>query len=87
MWWSNGRPDLDFSFVVEHADPLVCYADAGKDMILNIYPNPTNGALYIGTPVQGQPVKLFDMIGRRLLSATASDSSVTLDLSPLPQGI
>lgn len=51
-----------------------------------VYPNPTTGILYVSLP-QPSEVRLYDMMGRQLMSVQAAEGSATLDLRALPQGI
>lgn len=80
----SGRP---FTYMPYSAPHPVGIAEAENESVLNIYPNPTSGILSIVTSVQGQLVELYDMTGRRQMSVTATDGSVTLNLSSLPRGI
>lgn len=53
---------------------------------LSVWPNPTSGRLTVALP-QGGEVQLYDMVGRKLLSARTADGVLTLDLQELPQGV
>ncbi|MBR4738572.1 MAG: T9SS type A sorting domain-containing protein, partial [Bacteroidales bacterium] len=53
---------------------------------LMVYPNPTTGMLTVALPVAAD-VRLYDMMGRCVMTVPASTPKVTLDLGNLPQGI
>ena len=57
---------------------------------LKIYPNPTSGQLTISSSFAAiQKIKVFNVLGETLLSSTTNgmNHSITLDLSPLANGI
>jgi hypothetical protein len=63
---------------------------AGQSSKISIYPNPTQGALYIGSEGDGFEgrITLYDPMGREVLSRAASGFETTrLDLSPLVNGV
>jgi photosystem II stability/assembly factor-like uncharacterized protein len=69
----------------------------GTDQVLNeeskqatVYPNPTNGLLQIDLPQYTGSISLisvYDLQGRQVQQETGNTSSLTLDLSALPDGM
>lgn len=53
---------------------------------LTIYPNPTIGMITVDGLMDGT-VSIFDMTGRCMMQRNASSSTISLDLTHLPQGI
>jgi hypothetical protein len=57
---------------------------------LQVFPNPVNYELRIVIPSEtrnlGDIVELFDINGRRVYSARANDSEITIDMSPFQSG-
>lgn len=76
----SGRPFL-------YQPSTVGIADIADSQSLLVYPNPTTGLLNVVlNDGESGEVKLFDMMGRTLLSQHVEGSAV-LDLHTLPQGV
>jgi hypothetical protein len=60
--------------------------DASSSSIHAIYPNPTNGVVYVATE-EGAEVSLLDISGRVITKAVANSSEVSFDMSNLAQGV
>lgn len=78
------------SIIGYHLDVVIGVESPGPNP-LNIYPNPTDGMLYLdfGPRDPGTVrVELFDLLGRKVLEATYDQSVAvkTIDLSHLPGG-
>ena len=58
--------------------------DSNNDQEMAIYPNPTNGVLYVKSGSSVQKIELIDISGNTLISETSSNS---IDLSNLPVGV
>ena len=58
------------------------------DIEVSVYPNPTNGIVYIELSISDNiDLKIFDATGRELLVDTFSDSYLQLDLSTYADGL
>lgn len=65
-------------------DPSVGIETVEKD--IQIYPNPTNGMVYLqGITASSTPIQLFDTSGRLVLSTTINNNAI--DLSLLSKGV
>lgn len=64
---------------------IVSTQDNADKFALNIYPNPTNGILYINAS-QPSDMEIFDISGRRVFKATTKDNAA-VDLSNLNAGV
>lgn len=53
---------------------------------MKIYPNPTNGMVTVVTEGNAQ-LQLMDMYGRTVMTGKSVGGRLTLDLTPLPQGV
>jgi hypothetical protein len=60
--------------------------DASSSSIHAIYPNPTNGVVYVATE-EGAEVSLLDISGRVITKAVANSPEVSFDMSNLAQGV
>src|SRR5690606_25895867 len=52
-----------------------------QKMKIKLYPNPTNGLLYIETSQEIQSYEVYNLIGQRLLSGNVNDNINLKDLS------
>lgn len=57
-----------------------------SDFDFTLYPNPTQGFVYVEAP-QGTALELYDVRGGKLLNATVEGSAHTLDLSDFAKGV
>jgi hypothetical protein len=75
------RMDID-----EQVNKSVSFTAASEG--INIYPNPTNGAVYVSLPYSetGHEVSLFDINGR-MIDSQLSNSELQMDLSGYPNGV
>jgi hypothetical protein len=55
-----------------------------SEAVVKLYPNPTNGALYVRTAEKAQ-VEVFDLFGRKYVSQTVA-TEATLNVSDCPAG-
>ena len=79
----SGNYTNALTFNVEAKDGLI----EGKAAEFRAYPNPTTGKLRIILPVASGEVTVTDAFGRTLLSVTASEKELELDLGGFSQGI
>ena len=77
----NGRVDIG---CYEH-DPYVPITQPSETASIQIYPNPANNSICIEN-ANGN-VDILDIMGRPLISATATEDRTILDISNLPNGI
>jgi hypothetical protein len=58
-------------------------------MAVHLYPNPASGSINItaGLPGEWKTVTLFSMTGQIVAEVSSTDEHITVDLSPLPEGI
>lgn len=61
--------------------------EQGKTEKLNVYPNPSDGLVYVSAEQPLQKLRVLDITGKQLMLRTASGNSQQLDLSALPAGI
>jgi hypothetical protein len=56
---------------------------------LSLYPNPANTLVTVQTGINalGTTYKLYDVLGRTMLSGTITTDNTILDISTLPSGI
>ncbi|MGH2664970.1 thiol protease/hemagglutinin PrtT [Flavobacterium sp.] len=55
---------------------------------IKVYPNPTNGMLNVEYPISVKELKLYDIVGKLLLTKTVSkERHALLDLTAIPSGI
>lgn len=62
---------------------------SGKDYVVNIFPNPSNGKFMIEGPEEftGEPFSIYDYTGRLLKKGKLSAPKTLIDLESYPQGI
>ena len=78
----SGRPFVHMPYSAPHPVGI----DEVAQSRLTVYPNPTTGMLTVALPVAAD-VRLYDMMGRCVMTVPAATPNVTLDLGNLPQGI
>ena len=54
---------------------------------IKVYPNPTNGEFTIAGIEQGMIIEMYDFIGRKISTLTASELTMQLNISGQPNGI
>jgi hypothetical protein len=58
---------------------------------LTVYPNPTNGVLFVETQnfasLQNQTYRITNVMGQTLLTGKITDENQQIDVSSLPQGM
>ncbi|MFO7722696.1 MAG: T9SS type A sorting domain-containing protein, partial [Bacteroidales bacterium] len=69
--------------------PSTGLAEEENVMVVHLYPNPASGSVQItaGVPGEWKTVTLFNTTGQVVAEVSSSDESITVDLSPLPEGI
>jgi hypothetical protein len=79
----DGRIVRQLTFLPEF--PSDVQSEINSAVLLRVYPNPAGNELQI---FGGQPgtVRLFDMLGRQVLTQVSNSSEATLDIARLPQG-
>lgn len=84
MWKKSaiGSPNIDTSQIIT----LVSIQDV-KNKEINIFPNPTNGTLFINTKIEGMSkVTVVDIMGKCLLNTTFN-KAIELDLNDYVRGV
>ena len=95
-YWSEG--ELVFKYGDEDCDAI--YSDVHgveEDGLstgsgaLTVYPNPTNGVLFVetrhGTSLPDQTYHITNLMGQTVLSGNINADNQQIDVSPLPQGM
>ena len=62
-------------------------SDPGKNMQVNIYPNPGNGTFNLEVSEQASRVEVFSITGQLVYSQVISDQRFSIDLSDLNKGV
>jgi len=83
----NGNTD---AFIQKMNFSLVGLVDTDEENYFSVYPNPTNQIVTISLPSvknQSSEVKVFDAIGKEILSTRVAGGNSTIDVSKLDKGI
>ena len=96
-YWING--DLVFTMNRDDCDAIYINLHIGIEEngpstgsgTLTVYPNPTNGVLFVqtlrATSLQAQTYHITDLMGQTLMSGTITAENQQIDVSNLPQGM
>ncbi len=83
----NGNTD---AFIQKMNFSLVGLVDTDEENYFSVYPNPANQIVTINLPSvknQSSEVKVFDAIGKEILSTRVAGGNSTIDVSKLDKGI
>ena len=96
-YWING--DLVFTMNRDDCDAIYINLHIGIEEngpstgsgTLTVYPNPTNGVLFVqtlrATSLQAQTYHITDLMGQTLMSGTIAAENQQIDVSNLPEGM
>ncbi len=76
---------VDYDGQHEIYGPVVVRKSTSK--AVRVYPNPTNGELFLENVSTDMNIRLYDRTGRTVISKRAGENLVKLDVSDLPQGM
>ena len=82
--FNDGNGSLSGHVRVFQLTPYISAVNSVGDLRFEIFPNPTNGHVYL-TGLRAETIKVFDGIGRLILQQNAEEQRI--DLSNFPQGI
>ena len=76
---------------IEEDDPSTPSTGSGTAGSLMVYPNPTNGILFVqklrATSLHDQTYRITNVMGQTLLTGKITDENQQIDVSSLPQGM
>ena len=92
-YWREG--ELVFKYGDKNCDEVYEELHNGLDEptenVFAIYPNPTDGTLFVqtlrGTSLQAEPYRISNLIGQTLMSGQIAAENQQIDVSSLPKGM
>jgi hypothetical protein len=89
---SQARVFYDYRAPIETNDEQTVFADLtkddfNKDLVLQIYPNPTSNSVTVKSDSTIKTIQLYDAQGRLLQTQMINDNLQTIDLSAYATGI
>lgn len=60
--------------------------ELSQQAVIKVFPNPSQGLLYVDLPTEGAQLRLFDLQGRSLKQESTEANRTTLDLQAFPAG-
>ena len=79
-------PYFQWQDVIPTPPPSSIETINGQDNLIKVYPNPTDGMIYIECPVNSA-IKIYTLSGNLLLQSVALSEKEKIDLSAYPNGI
>ncbi len=70
--------------VVDACTGITTYSEAG---VINVYPNPTNGMLYVSTTNGENVITLFDILGNQISKVQSTSAKTQVDMRNLNSGV
>ncbi len=64
----------------------VTVIDVNKDYNVSVYPNPTQGSIFLNNIFPGSEIKIFSSEGRTIFRQKSVSSEVKIDIEPQPSG-
>ncbi|MCQ2285788.1 MAG: T9SS type A sorting domain-containing protein [Bacteroidales bacterium] len=68
-------------------DVTLVSANENNSSSIVCHPNPTNGEVTIEGPSSNETLRVYDMVGKIITSQKVTESTVTIDLTTMPNGI
>jgi hypothetical protein len=85
IYFDFNPPIITNTATTEFVEVLGSEAFSLNDIL--IYPNPTEGLLYLKSDLQIDKIEVFDMLGRQSISQEFNKSDVEVDVSELQKGV
>jgi hypothetical protein len=81
----NGEEDVYYSHIVP---PIATQVNELPDnTAASVYPNPTNGVLFVVSPPKQSRVEICNLLGEKLFSSSLLHSKTQLNISSYPAGV